>query len=247
MATFVFITLRTDKMSISNLAGLCSETIEQATIVENSLGALGVANLRKLVASTVDLKSLMSRNRKSIFTPQIRLWDGNRDVLLADVDRTAKTASKSSTPATAEAGTKVYEFLHAFKDLRTAKMPTQTSQIKQLAERYASFPEYSEAAAVIGLSNTFVSLFEANLTFEKLYAQRLNELATSYTPAATGVRGTTAKSYEDFCIVVAQTLNAIPSQELEQLFFAMNDLRRKYIIRTPRKSAEKVADTKAEA
>jgi hypothetical protein len=239
MATQVFITLRADKLSIGNLAGLCTETIEQARPVEVALGALGAAKLSNLITVTTDLKGLMSRNRKSTITTQIKDADANRDMLTADVFRSVNTATKSSTATTAAAGVVLAELLHPFKGISTARMPTQTAQLKLVEERYVAQPELAKAAATLGLADTFTSLFAANTTFEKLYSDRLNELATSHAPAASSVRGTTAKGYEDFCIVVAQTLNSIPNAELEKLFAAMNDLRRKYIGRSSRKVAEK--------
>ena len=229
-----FISLRADHLKLDNLAGLCDETIVAAVPKSPSLGALGNKRMNDLDAANKTLKALLHQQRASLLTPEINKLDKQRDADFSEIKRTAATAAKSSTPATAAAGNILLGLLKPFWNIGHEPLVSQTTQIRILEGRYNANPDAITAAATLGITDLVVQLFIENMSLYSIYYQRLEALGEAELPSATSVKRMVVKAYDSFCDVIAQTLDALPADPLQVLFNEMNDLRRKYIHHLPK-------------
>jgi hypothetical protein len=228
-----FIALSVSNLRLDDLAGLASETIAVANPQTPALGAVGTAKLQVLITVNGTFVSLLNKNRASLLTPQIEEKDRERDGLLAEIKRTAKTARKSSVPATAAAGAKLVDFLTPFWNIGKEPMMSQTTQVTLLTERYTADPDAVMAANTLGLSAIIQSLITANTDLFNLYNERLSETGATDGPSASSLKNEVVAAYDGFCASVEITLSALPSDALQLLFNEMNGIRRKYISKVP--------------
>ena len=229
-----FVSLRVDALKLDNLAGLCDETIAVAIPKSPSLGTLGNARMNSLDADNKMLKALLKQQHASALTPEINKLDKQRDADLNEIKRTVATAAKSSTPATAAAGHTLLGLLKPFWDIGKEPLASQTTQIRIIEERYNANPDATPAAATLGIADLVTRLFVENMSLYALYNERLEAMSGAELPSATSVKQTVVKAYDNFCDVVVQTLDALPSDPLQVLFNEMNDLRRKYVHHLPK-------------
>jgi hypothetical protein len=229
-----FISLRVETLKLDNLAGLCDETIVAAVPQSPALGALGNTRLNSLDAVNRTLKSLLNQQHASALTPKIREADKQRDADFAEIKRTVTTAAKSSVPETAAAGATLLELLKPFWNIGHEPLASQTTQINILMERYNGNPAANAAAATLGLTDIINRLSSGNAALYLLYNERLEAMAELEGPSATSIKQTVVAAYNSFCDVMEQTLDALPSGELQLLFNEMNELRRKYIHHLPK-------------
>jgi hypothetical protein len=230
-----FVTLHVQHLRLENLSGLCSETVGLATPYTAALGVLGGVRLQNLTTITHTLTSLLDQERSSILTPEIAAEDRKCDALFAETKRTVATAVKSSLPEKAEAGRILMELLKPFWDINKDPMLSQVTQIKILEERFSPMPIPAHAAQVLGIDGVMEQMFRTSDHLLALYNARLDESAHREKPSATSVKNEAVVSYDIFCDTVENTLSAIPTEALQLLFNAMNDVRRKYIVHLPTK------------
>jgi hypothetical protein len=234
MATITFIHLKVGNLSLDNLAGLTAETVILGNAKLAFLGPLATAKLQVLSNESNRFKGLLNKEVGSPLTPAIRGEDKSRDRQFSEVKRTAKTASLSSQPATAEAGKKLVEMLKPFWNIDTEPMMSQTATLDIFKERYLNDPVAVAAATTLGLTTVLNSLFASNTMLLALYNERLNEQAAAAQPPASSAKPNLVLAYDDFCTSVKLTLTGMPSEELQQLFFELNDVRRKYVAHLPK-------------
>ncbi|MDR2449170.1 MAG: DUF6261 family protein [Prevotellaceae bacterium] len=229
-----FISLKVDALKLDNLAGLCDETIAIAVPQTPALGQLGNVRLNKLIEANKTLMSLLNQQHASALTPKIREADKQRDADFAEIKRTTTTAAKSSIPGIAGAGATLLELLKPFWNISHEPLASQTTQINILMERYNGNPAAGAAAATLGLADVIHRLSAGNAALYLLYNERLEAMAEAEGPSATSVKQTVVAAYNSFCDVMEQTLDALPSDQLQLLFNEMNELRRKYIHHLPK-------------
>jgi hypothetical protein len=229
----IFISVRADHLSVEDLAGLCRETVDLATGHETALGALGATLLNTLRTAAETLAARLRLKHKSPLTAQIETKDKERDGLFSDLKRSVKAASQSHVPAVQSAGATLMATLEPFWNINAKPLMTQTEDIFVLEERYNLDPANAAAAATLGLTPVATALFAVNTALYALYQQRLEEDAVAAGPSATSAKSDALKAYDNFCNVVEQTLNALPTAEMQILFNEMNDARRKYVGKHP--------------
>jgi hypothetical protein len=228
MAKSKFHSLRTNRLSNLNVAGLCSETIVAGNAAAGSLGTLGTSALSDLNTSYTAFRAKLITERASQLTVQIRDFDERRDADFAEIMRTTSTAAKSSVPANAAAGKALAIFLRPYRGITKKPIMTQTESFKFLQGRYNADPTITSAASVLQISGVFTSLFQANEQVFTLWNTRANEDAAKAGPSPSSLRSSLDKSYDGFCDIVIRTLTLQPSQALANLFSEMNEIRVKY-------------------
>jgi hypothetical protein len=228
MATSKFHSLHTNKLTVLNLAGLCSETIAAGSAASGALGALGTSALGELNSSYSAFRAKLITEKTSPLTEQIHDFDEHRDADFAEIVRTADTAAKSSNPANAEAGKALALFLRPYRGIAKKPLMTQTESIRFLQEQYNAAPSLVSAATVLQISGVFANLFQANEQVFTLWNARATEDAGKAGPSPSSLKSSVEKSYDGFCDIVVRTLALQPSPALADLFAVMNEIRIKY-------------------
>jgi hypothetical protein len=166
-------------------------------------------------------------------TRLIQEKDKIRDDCVSEVMRTANAASKSSMEPNATAGKTLVTFLHPYHNVQKEPMMSETSILNHMQEKYNADHEVQNAAIMLQLDKVFMNLFDANDQVSQFWNQRVAEDAAKSGPSASSLKRDLEKSYRNFCDVVTQTVNMTPSPEIENLFFAMNEIRIKYAKNLP--------------
>jgi hypothetical protein len=224
---------------LDDLAGLSTETVAKALPLSGSLGAIGEAKLQVLQTDTNQLVSLLHKQQGNELTPAIQAEDATRDGLFSDIKRVSKAASKSTLEVNAAAGAKLVEFLKTYWNIGQEPMMSQTVVIKLMIERYLADPALMSAATTVGLIPVFDALMMSNNHLSNLYDQRVDEIVAAEGPSATSVKSDLVISYEEFCDFVKMALSTLPSPGLQTLFGDINEIRRKYVARLPKRLDEK--------
>jgi hypothetical protein len=229
-----FVTVNAYSLSIDDVFGLCSETVTLAVAQAIVLGDLGAARLATLQSALAALKARMGINRKSPLTAQIEALDKLRDGRFSDLRRFVKAATQSTTPATRAEGDALMQVLKPFWNTLDEPLASQTGQIRIFREHYLADAAALTAAGALNLATLIDDLFAGNDQLAALYDQRFAEEALIEGPSAESLKPPVVKSYDAFCDVVVQTLDALPSEAVQVLFNEMNELRRKYVARLPK-------------
>jgi hypothetical protein len=222
-----FFILYVRKLSLDDLAGLCTETVDIAILVINSLGqSLLLAKFNVLNTDVATLRSLMNKSRGSAITSQLKSIDESINVLFAEIKRTIKALETSSNTAKAEAATLLMSTVKPYWDITSKRYASQSAQLEELFNRVNANPELANALTTVDIITAWQQLVIANAEFNVLYDQRFSDQASSNSQAATSFKETVVKGYEDFCTVLEQTVTALPSPELEKLFNEVNEVRK---------------------
>jgi hypothetical protein len=223
-----FNTLRVHKLSITDLGGLCIETINAGNVALPALDILGKKAFDALVNANKVFRERLILSRSSLITPQIHEVNSLRKQCFLETIRTSKAASKSSIETNIVAGKILTTFLQPYHDTYKQPMMSATSTFNFMQSRYSANEELQNAANVLQLSSVFEQLFDANIQVPFLWNKRADEDAEKRGPSPTSLRNNLEKSYHNFGKVVLQTLDLAPSPPLERLFLVMNEIRIKY-------------------
>jgi hypothetical protein len=229
-----FITVKVSNLKLSDLVGLCSETV---TLGLRQMGMLGELASARVVALSSDLAILRARmdiNHKSPLTVRIEALDKLRDSDLTETKRNVKAATLSSIPETKAAGDTLMQTLKPFWNITAEPLASQTSEIGIFHSHYDANPDNAAAAATLNLTAVIRNLFDRNDQLEELYGQRLIADALIAGPSAESLKRPVVKAYDAFCTAMVQQLDALPTPSLQMVFDEMNELRRKYVARLPK-------------
>jgi hypothetical protein len=239
MERLKFIRLSASQLRLDDLAGLAAETVVKGLAQRGALGIIGEAKLQALQTETDRFIALLHQARGSALTPAIRDEDATRDRLFVEIKRVAKAYAKSSNAANADAGTKLVDFLKTYWHISREPMMSQTMVVKLLMERYADDPAVMNAASTVGLTPVFAELSASNDRFANLYDMRIDETVSAEGPSAYSRKPELVFAYDRFCDAVKMALSALPTPELQLLFGDINEIRRKYVARLPKRLDEK--------
>ena len=229
-----FVTVKTSKLKIDNLSGLCTETVTYATGQKTVLGNLANARLTTLDTALAAMRARMDINRKSPLTLQIEALDGQRDDAFSILKRSVKTATQNTMVAYVKnAGDALMKVLRPFWNINTEPLASQTDQIDLFREHYEADPDAVAAVTTLNIDGVIHNLFLFNGHLKALYAQRLDEEAAIGGPSAESLKPPVVKAYDAFCLAVEQELDALPTPALQTVFDEMNGMRRKYVGRQP--------------
>jgi hypothetical protein len=222
--------LHVSHLTLNNLVGLCGETIVFAQPHYGSLGTLGQSVFNRLKGKTDELMTLVDQSRKNPLTEQLTELDKKRDRIYAEIKREILPALKSSN-LLRKAAAKIMEyFLRPYWNLEKEPVVTQTMEIVEIQQRYQSESigeELRASAETMGISELFASLFSSNEQYAQLFDERAEEESERH-PAATSIKGDVVVLYEQFCVVMEQTVMIMPSPPVNKLFAEMDQLRKRY-------------------
>jgi hypothetical protein len=228
MANIELYQLDSHKLSISDLAGLSQETIIASKAVEALLGTLGTIVLYRLIDADSIFRSKLITAKVNPFTEKIARFDGLRDDCLGEIHRTAKTASKSSIVANADAGESLMIFIYPYRHVAKEPLMSQTSTLNYMQTQFNADPALQAAAATLQLTDVFANMFSANEQVSILWNERAIGDAEKNGPSPSSLKNNLEKVYHDFCNVIVLTANYQPNPEIETLVSVMNDIRIKY-------------------
>jgi hypothetical protein len=222
-------TLPVARMKLDNLSGLCTESVDIATpIVASIAQPLLTAKLNKLTTDNETLKEWMHPSRGSALTPQIKVIDKKINILFDDIKRTVRAGVRSTNYDIAYAAKLLMPVLKPFWNVTKEAMTTQSAQLEVIFTRIDTNMDLSGALVTLQLTNPWTELKAANVQFNTIYDQRLEEVVISTKDAASNIKKTVVKDYENFMDVLIQLLDAMPTDTLWLLFDQLNDLRKKY-------------------
>jgi hypothetical protein len=235
MKTLKFSQLYASQLNLGNLAGLASETLQEIEPQLPQLGTVGTDTYKKLDADLTAMKSEMDRPPGSLLTPAVHEANRKCDATLNEIKRMVKAGTQSTIPEKTEAGRLLLHLLEGFWDLNRKPLITQITMTNELLRRYNASPELINAAGTLGLAEIFKTLIVENSLLDKLYHDRLEEQAKT-APAATTMRLAVADGYTSLCSIVLKAVNLHPDdEELQNLFHALDALRKKYAALSPAK------------
>jgi hypothetical protein len=83
-------------------------------------------------------------------------------------------------------------------------------------------------AATTGIATMMTELEACNNEFNTLYQTRNTEEATQSGPSASSLKGEVVDGYSRFCAAVEQAVNLTSTDVLNNLFYELDELRKKY-------------------
>jgi hypothetical protein len=236
MATWKFIILYVKSMTLGNISGLCTETVDASKTIILELGdPLLQVKFDKLTESVITLNSRINRTRGNPLTIQLKEVDLKIETLFAEVKRTIKAGEKSSSQSKSNAAGLLLQTFKPFWDVTTQPMASQSAQLEVLFSRVNADQDMLNALAALDINGAWDELINTNVVFNQIYDKRLEEDAAATAPSASSGKIEVVKDYEDFCRAIEVTLSGLPSPKLELLFNEINELRKKYVPRRPLK------------
>jgi hypothetical protein len=236
MAIWRFIILYVKSMTLGNISGLCTETVDVSKTIVLELGnPLLQVRLEKLTGSVITLNSRINRSRSNPLTIQLKEIDGKIDGLFAELKRMIKAGEKSISQPKSNAANLLLQTFKPFWDVTSQPMVSQSSQLEELFLRVNADQEMLNALAVLDLNIAWGELINTNTNFNQIYDLRLEEDAAAAGPSASSIKTTVVKDYEDYCKAIEVTLSSLPTPKLELLFNEINELRKKYVPKRPLK------------
>ncbi|MDR3261420.1 MAG: DUF6261 family protein [Tannerella sp.] len=239
METKKFSPLYAGQLKLNHLFGLNKATIEIASPQRSALSILPDTALTQLEQINSKLDNRLKRPLGSLLTPELKRLDNRRNRYINEIKRNVKTASKSSDTAKSNAGKILLHFLTPYWATGKQVLSTESGLIGEIIGRYNNDQNLINSANTIGITSLWTGLSNVNTRFEMLYYERNAELATKTDPAGK-FRNDAVKSYENFCILVEQSVNLTHSDALNTLFDRMDNLRKTYHPLVPKKKEEKL-------
>ncbi|MDR1408570.1 MAG: DUF6261 family protein [Tannerella sp.] len=235
MSKLIFFHLNASRLSLSNLAGLTSESL---FVIEPQAQLLGDAGSRLVVKLRADfnaMKDNMDKPLSSLLTPPIRQANAVSDVTIKDIKRSVSAGTKSTIADRSSAGRTLEHFLKPFWDLDKKPLMTQIGMTAEMLARYDDDKSLSAAAQMLSIASLFTSLSDSNATLSTLYNQRLNEYAAA-TPAASKFKEDVAVDYNAVCDMILRIVNAEPVlPAVLTLYQEIDNIRKKYSALSPAK------------
>jgi hypothetical protein len=229
MDAIKFFPLPVSRLSLDEVSGLLTETIDVSTpIVPTLTQPLLLSKLNVMKVDVPLFKSEMHRSRASIMTPELKAFDVEINGGFDEVKRNIKVNLKSSIPAKSAAAKLLMNVYKPFWKITTLPMASQLAQLKELALRVNSTQPLLDAISALGIMPVWLNLVETNIAFKTLYDQRLVQNADTTLPPASKMKPVVVKEYEDYCTTIVQIYTTTPTEALKHLFDEINEVRRKY-------------------
>jgi hypothetical protein len=214
-------------MNINNVYSLVKSSIEIATPVQSYLGEIINAALNQMTINNQNFGQQINKNQKSEFTDNLQPLDKNRNATAAEINRTVIFYKKGSDEIKKAFAQKLKLFLTPYWDAATLPLNTKTGIFSEMAGKYNSNPELTEAARALGIDLKFTALETQNNAFDVMYKSR-NDEASEHKISGSSLKPAVVESYNTFCIVVEQVVNLTPNEHIIALFYKLDDYRKKY-------------------
>lgn len=146
-----------------------------ALLDEATAAAAGFSALRREYAGRFAREEVLyGRNRGYECTPEIVRKDEERDRLFLYLKQTVDTRRTAPDPSEREAAGRLAFLLEPYRDSHRRPASENTAMVTSLTDELRG-PEYGEAVARLGLTETAEALRRANEEFNGLYAERAAE------------------------------------------------------------------------
>ena len=234
-----FSTMLVHNLSIDNLYGLVKTTLEITDLHRSVIPPLAVAFFDKPGAGCNELDKRMKKMLKSFLTPELDELHKHRKILFSEVKRFVTNAYESSSPSLKTAGEHFQELLLPYWNTNEQPLNTVTSLFKEMFDRYRATAALKTDATTIGCAALMTNLETVNSQYDAKYKARNAEVSAETGNSASEIKEDIAKSYENFCMTIEQTVGLFPSSETEQLFNEIDGLRKKYSALNRSKNEEK--------
>jgi hypothetical protein len=229
-----FISLNVDRLKLDSIAGLCGESVIIAGPIVSKLGLTLLQSIfDKLSADSAVFDTLIDRSHQSPLTPEI--WEINKRCgkYFAELKNGLTCFEKCSDPVKSAAAKLLMPVFKPVWSMMSEPIASQITLMQALSSRISTMETLQDALFALQLSDVWQQFLTASLQFQQVYAQRLQENADAVHPPASGMKTTIVRDYNSFCTLTEQSLDMIPSAEMEKMFHELNELRRKYVLRLP--------------
>jgi hypothetical protein len=227
MKKLSFISLYVLRLTIGNVLGLVTTTIDLAVAVKDSLSDMAKTILNQLIADKEKFEPMVNYPRRSELTLQIKALNTDRKNRLAEIKRIVKLNLKGRDEAKKKAAQTLNFFFEKSWDIVNDPQNSASGLISALMQNYRADAGLAAAAAVIGVDGFLTEFENCNTQFDTLFKQRLAEDA-AHELSATNQMSTVCNSYNEFCTVIEQAANFSPNNDILTLFKNMDELRKNY-------------------
>ena len=227
MKKLSFISLYVLRLTIGNVLGLVTTTIDLAVAVKDSLSDMALAILNQLIADKEKFEPMVNYPRRSELTLKIKALNDERKDRFAEIKRIVKMHLKGRDIAKKNAAQKLYFFFEKSWEIVNDPQNSASGLISALMQNYRADANLPAAAMVIGVDGFLTEFESCNTQFDTIYKQRLAEDA-AHELSASNQMSTVCNSYNEFCTVIEQAVNFAPNEQLLTLFKNMDELRKNY-------------------
>jgi len=230
----LFSILYVNHLKIDDLYGLTRTTVELSEPIQSSMNPLTKTAFDNLKKINIDLENRMKKMKGSIQTLDLDRLNIERNNIFREIKRFVSNASKSSSPTLKTPGIRFKEFLFPYWNTEEEPLNTITELYEELIARYWNSEALRDYATTIGIPSLMGDLEGKNKSYHALYLERNTEVSTKAGCSASKIRRDVVKTYELYCATMEQSVNLIPSPEIEKLFIEMDGLRKKYAVLKPK-------------
>jgi len=221
--------LRVSHLSNNNANSLFQSTIQVVTPVRTQLGDLGNAILDRFVSNSQKFGDQVNAQLRSKLTDPLKVLDNKDDNLLSEIKRTVVFMTKSRDVSEKAAAQDLEFFLEPYWDVSRRPVKTQAEDTADMLAKYHASSTLQAAALKLGIVGLFTELEASNKDLTSTYLARNSEIGNR-ADSGSDLRPDAETDYTDLCGMVEQTVNFMPSPELQTLFNDMDALRRKYAL-----------------
>ena len=225
-----FTTVHLSAMTIDNIYGLIDKTIEIAEPVKSAMTPLAEKAFDIVKIDNIEFESRMKKNMASPLTQELNEIDKERKNQFSEIKRYITNASKSSITTMKLGGTRLNEFMKPYWDTNKKSLNTMTSLLEEMFVRFKSSTSLQADAKTIGIEIQMKLLEGINIKYDTAYKKRNTETGAKIGNTASEMKEQVIKSYEQFCVIIEQSVNLMPSPEIQKLFQEMEMLRKKYAL-----------------
>ena len=225
-----FSTVYIYKQTIDNIYGLVDKTVEIVEPIRGEMTPLGQKAFDEMKEDKNELEKRIKKNMASVLTPKLNELNKERLNHFSEVKRYTTNASKSSITAMKTPGKRFYDFMKPHWDTQNKPLNTITSLFEEILERFKADTSLVADAKTIGIEMQMKVLEATNINYDNLYKERNAEIGAKTGNPASEMREQVIKSYEQFCTLIEQSVNLLPTPIFEKLFQEMDMLRKKYAI-----------------
>ena len=225
-----FTTVYSSGLTIDELYGLTDKTIEIAEPVLAKMTPLTQKAFDEMKTDFLEFEVRMKKNMASTLTPELDDLNKQRKDQFSEIKRYITNASKSSINLMKIPGKRLFEFMKPYWDTNKKSLNTTTSLFEEMLERFNASTSLQADGKTIGIEMQIKILEVVNTNYSNLYKTRNIEVGAKIGNPASDVKEQVVKSYEQFCTLVEQSMNLMPTPEIKKLFQQMDMLRRKYAV-----------------
>jgi len=222
-----FSPLYVSNLTIAGIYSLTRSTLDLAKPLISELSPISVAAYSQLELANNALGLGMNKSQKSAFTPQVKLFDKERDTFISEAVRISKSYLKSSDPLKKAAATTMHLFLAPYRGIVSQPVNIETGSVADMVAKYKARPDLVAAAKTLGIDNVFTLLEAKNNELNATYVNRNAEYAES-DAAASEFKPATVTTYIQFCTSIEQAYNYAPTDTIIALFNKMDEYRKIY-------------------